>query len=142
MSDELKHLYDAHTAEQSRYIYFLLGATGAALGYALQKLDASTYGLPVWLGLFASGAWLLSFLFGCKLIISLQHIRYCNYELIRAQKKGYSSKVIKAAYAAIDANNNRVNFFSLWQFRLLAIGALLFTAWRIVVLFYGHNISP
>ena len=41
--DYLLHLNKQHAENHSKYVYFLLAATGAALGYALQKLDASTY---------------------------------------------------------------------------------------------------
>lgn len=142
MAEELNLLYSAHTTEQSRYIYFMLGATGAALGYALQKLDASTYNVLVWFGLLAILFWLLSFLSGIKVIISLQNIRYCNYELIRAQKRKNSDKVIEAATIAIESNNKWVNCLSLWQFRLLALGAFFFTAWRVIDLFCAHSIVP
>lgn len=142
MSEELIHLNRIHAEEHSKYVYFLLAATGAALGYALQKLDGSTYSPSVWLALLAIASWLLSFLFGCKHITAIKAAIFCNYELLTLKRNVHSDMLFEAAYAAIQSNNARANLFFNWQFRLLAIGVVLFTAWRIVLLFHAPGTAP
>lgn len=142
MSEELRHLNRLHAEEHSKYVYFLLAATGAALGYALQKLDDSTYSPSAWLGLLAISSWLLSFLFGCKHITAIKAAIFCNYELLQIRRKSGSERLVEAAYAAIESVNVQANSFFNWQFRLLALGVVLFTTWRVFLLFCPPGGAP
>lgn len=134
MSNELSNLYRVHAEEHSKYVYFILAATGAALGYALQKLDASTFTPSIWLGLAAIAAWLLSFLVGCKHITARQTVLFCNYQMLRLQKKSGPPEVFEAAVDAFNVSDERATRLHKWQFWLLALGVVLFIAWRVVVL--------
>src|SRR5690606_13658826 len=116
MPDDLLHLHRAHADGHSKYVYFLLAATGAALGYALTKLDASVPSGPVWLGLAAIVGWLASFLFGCLHISKIQATIFSNYQLLQLQHGSHPmqpNSIEELAIAqsvtkqAIEAKNNR-----------------------------------
>jgi hypothetical protein len=142
MSEELRHLNRIYAEEHSKYVYFLLAATGAALGYALQKLDSATYNPLVWFGLVSIASWLLSFLFGCKHLIAIKVAIFCNYELLKLDRSVHSHKLFEVTYAAIQSSNEKANSFFNWQFRLLAFGVVTFTAWRVALLFYVPGTAP
>ena len=136
MSEELIHLNRTYAEEHSKYVYFLLAATGAALGYALQKLDGATYSPSVWLGLVSIASWLLSFLFGCKHLLAFKAAIFCNYEMLKLDRAKDPQQFFEAAITAIESNNGKASSFFNWQFRLLGLGVVTFTAWRVVLLFH------
>jgi|ThiBioDrversion2_2_1062182.scaffolds.fasta_scaffold40089_1 hypothetical protein len=138
---DLRELYRLHSDGQSKYVYFLLAATGAALGYGLQKLD----GLPIswWVapGLLALAFWLASFFCGCKRITWVHSAIYANYALLQLKHGLHPEQPAhpQAAQAAADGtrsaverNTNRARTYQRLQFRLLALGVALFVAWRII----------
>lgn len=144
MSDELLHLYRAHAEGHSKYVYFLLAATGAALGYALNKLDASAASGPVWLGLAAIVSWLASFLFGCLHIGKVQATIFSNYQLLQLKHGSHpmqprSAEELEIAKRvtreAVEAKNQTAQTYFQFQSWLLAIGVVLFAAWRVALLF-------
>lgn len=143
MSDDLLHLNRTHAEGHSKYVYFLLAATGAALGYALQKLDSSTLNMQVWFGLAAIACWLISFLCGCRHITTIQSTILSNYQLLQLQQGSHpmqprSQEERQIAWSvtanAIESKNNRAQLFFRLQFWLLAIGVMLFATWRVLVL--------
>jgi hypothetical protein len=145
MSDDsyLLHLNRTHAEGHSKYVYFLLAATGAALGYALQKLDNSTLNWQVWFGLIAIAAWLVSFFCGCRHITTIQSAINSNYQLIQLQQGNHpmqpqSHEEMQIAWQvttkALDSKNSKAQLFFRLQFWLLAIGVLLFATWRVLVL--------
>ncbi|MCR6686073.1 hypothetical protein [Pseudoxanthomonas sp.] len=147
MSDKLIHLNRVHADGHSKYVYFLLAATGAALGYALGKLDSTPVDCTVWLGLAAIASWLLSFWLGCKHVTSIQSAIWLNAEVLQLEEGTHPNQpssmeataIAKAAAAsALEARNNRAAALFNWQFKTLALGVLLFTAWRVVFLLGGH----
>lgn len=151
MSDELIHLNRVHADGHSKYVYFLLAATGAALGYALQKLDDATLDWTVWLGLGAIACWLLSFLLGCKHVTTIQSAIDTNFQLLQLTNGSHpaqpsSKEELAIAWAAgkqaLTSQNDRAKSFFDWQFRLLALGAFLFTGWRVLALFGVASSAP
>jgi hypothetical protein len=140
-----------HADGHSKYVYFLLAATGAGLGYALQKLDAAAVDWTVWFGLGAIGRWLLSFLLGCKHITRIQSAINTNFQLLQLSEGSHpeqpsSQEALAIAWAAgneaLTSQNKRAKLFFDWQFRLLGFGAALFTAWRVLVLFGFAGNAP
>ncbi|WP_146092597.1 hypothetical protein [Xanthomonas arboricola] len=144
MSDQLLHLNRAHLDGQSKYTYFLLAATGAALGYALQKIDGSTFHWTVYFGLAAVGSWLVSFLLGCMHLTSIQSALGKNFEYLQFRKGSHPTQPLppqlitmacEALLTGIHRANSRAHRAYQWQFRFLATGVLSFVAWRILILF-------
>ena len=142
MADEtLLHLNRLHADSQSKYVYFLLAAAGASLGYGLQKLDGVALTWWVSPGLFALALWLLSLFSGCKHVTSVQSTMHSNYLLLQlqggshpAQPRGAQETQIAldiTRQAIKDKNGTARTYFTL-QFWLLSFGVLFFTAWRVL----------
>ena len=151
MSDELIHLNKLHAEGHSKYVYFLLAATGAAFGYALQKLDSSVFNCQVWFGLAAIACWLVSLFCGCKHITTIQLAILSNSHLLQLQQGNHpmqpnSQQGLEIAWKitseALESKNNRAQLFFRLQFWLLAIGVLLFSTWRVVVLIGTAHSAP
>ena len=148
---DLLHLNRVHADGHSKYVYFLLAATGAALGYGLQKLDGSVLSWHVWLGLAAISAWLLSFFCGCKHKTAIQSAISSNYQLLQLQNGNHpaqpqSEEEMRIAWAvttnALESKNNKAQLLFNLQFWLLSAGILLFAIWRITVLFNAPQGAP
>ncbi|MCR6663809.1 MAG: hypothetical protein NVV60_11875 [Luteimonas sp.] len=138
---ELRELHRLHSDGQSKYTYFLLAAAGAAMGYALQKLDGLALSWDVSLGLIAVAFWLASFLCGCKRISWVHSSIYANYALLQLQhglhpEQPPHPQALQAAMAgtqsAIKRNAGTARIYYRLQFWLLALGVVAFIAWRIV----------
>jgi hypothetical protein len=143
MSDDLLQLNRQHAEGHSKYVYFLLAATGAALGYALQKLDGATYDSQVWFGLVAIACWLVSFFCGCKHVTTIQSVIMSNFQMLQLQHGSHpmqpqSQAEMKIAWevttSALESKNNTAQLFFRLQFWLLAVGVLLFATWRVLLL--------
>jgi hypothetical protein len=153
MSDNsnFQHLHRIYSDGHSKYVYFLLAATGAALAYALQKLDNSTLNWQVWFGLSSIVSWLLSFFCGCKHITAIQSAILLNTDLLQLQQGNHpmqpqSAQEMQIAWEvtnrALDKKNNRAQMLFRIQFWLLAGGVLLFSMWRVLVLFGQSQGAP
>jgi hypothetical protein len=141
MSDELIHLNKLHA--DGKYVYFLLAATGAALGYALQKLDSSTFNNHVWFGLSAIACWISSLFLGCKHITTVQSVILSNSHLLQLQQGNHpmqpqSAQEMEIAWRvtnkALERKNSRAQLLFRLQFWSLAVGVLLFATWRVLIL--------
>jgi hypothetical protein len=151
MSDELLHLNKLHADGHSKYVYFLLAATGAALGYALQKLDTSTFNCQVLFGLAAITCWLVSLFYGCKHITTIQSAILSNSHLLQLQQGNHPMQpdsregfeiAWKITSNSLESKNNRAQLFFRLQFWSLAIGVLLFATWRVVILVGAAQSAP
>jgi hypothetical protein len=134
-------LYKQHQASQDKYTYFLLAASGAAIGFAIQKTDGlllSWWLAPVGLAIICWGA---SFFCGCKNIVWVQTSIYANSTLLQL-KAGthpeqppypeYTKVAISGVRSALDSNIKKAQSFGAWQFRLLIAGAISFIGWRVL----------
>ncbi|KIQ22931.1 hypothetical protein RT95_12530 [Xanthomonas campestris] len=151
MSDELIHLNKIHADGHSKYVYFLLAATGAALGYALQKIDGSTYSCQVWFGLSAIGCWILSFFFGCMHVTAIQSVILSNSHLLQLQQGNHpmqprTQQEMEFAWRitndALESKNNRAQLLLRLHFWLLATRVFFFTTWRVLVLMVTAQSAP
>jgi hypothetical protein len=133
-----------HAENESKYVYFLLGATGAALGYALQKLDGVAFSWWSAPAVAALVFWLSSFYCGCRRIVWVQAAIRANYSLLQLKSGQHpeqppdNPQLLQAALngtsAAIKHNTNRATLFFNLQFALLATGVLFFTVWRLLAM--------
>jgi hypothetical protein len=138
---ELLELYKQHAAGEDKYTYFLLAAAAAALAFAFQKTEGAK--LSWWLLPVAAAAlcWGLSFFFGCKHLTWVQSALYSNYALLQL-KAGvhpeqpphpeYVAAALSGVLSALKSNADRAQFFAVWQFRALVLGAAFFIAWRVI----------
>jgi hypothetical protein len=141
LDDGLAELHRIHTAAQDKYTYFLLAAAGAAIAFAVQKTEdmpLSWWLLPV---AGATLAWAASFYCGCKKLSWVGAATSANYILLQLRagfhpKQPTHHQLLEAAKKdtlfAVTSNIEKAQFYSLWQFRLIILGAVLFIAWRIL----------
>ncbi|WP_446811240.1 hypothetical protein ACH50O_06670 [Methylomonas sp. 2BW1-5-20] len=137
---DLLELHRQHQAGQEKYTYFLLTAAGAAIGFAVQKADGMT--LSWWLSPAALAIlfWGISFYFGCKNLIWVQTYIYSNYSLLQLMLGAHPDQpphpeltdiAISDVRKAISHNVGKAQFYGIWQFRMLIVGALFFIGWRL-----------
>lgn len=92
VDDVISELRKSHQIGQEKYIYFLLAAAGAAIGFAVQKTDGlvlTWWLLPVGI---ATVCWGFSFYFGCKTIIWVQTSISANYNLLMLKQGNHSEQ--------------------------------------------------
>ncbi|MFZ1081826.1 MAG: hypothetical protein WAO19_07865 [Candidatus Kryptoniota bacterium] len=142
MADDIStEIYKSLRAAQEKYDYFLLAASGAAIGFAMtQTRTASISWSQIPLG-FAVVCWGLSFFFGCRHLQYVASSLYANFELTKVQNgsnplSGTDPQRIQAASEgirkAIQSNSDRSNCLARLQFRLLVAGAICYIAWHIL----------
>ncbi|MBH1605137.1 hypothetical protein [uncultured Stenotrophomonas sp.] len=139
-ADAEKTLIAQYVEAEQKHAYFLLGATGAAVGFVVQKLDGQRFDLPGSVLLIAAGSLLLSLLLGIRFLDHANRARHANVKWLQLQKefkpqdakqkKAYDALVSKLD-AKIDTENAKAGSCKMWQFRALFLGALLLVAWRV-----------
>ena len=138
---ELMEIHKQHRTGQDKYTYFLLAVTASAVAFSVQK----TSGLVLSWSLLPLGiavlTWGTSFYFGCKNLTWVQTSIYANYSLLQLQKGVHPGQpdhpqVLEAAIngvsSALERNIKAAQFYMIWQFRLLILGAIFFLSWHIV----------
>lgn len=142
MADQdILEIHKQHRTGQDKYTYFLLAVTASAVAFAVQKTSDITITWSLFpLGL-AVLLWGISFFFGCKNLLWVQTSIYSNYSLLQLQKGVHPEQpdhpqMLEAAIAgvrsALESNVNNVQFYGVWQFRLLIAGAVFFLAWHVL----------
>ena len=145
MADEnLREIYRALREAQTRYTYFLLAASGAAVGLAVNQTQNAVLAwrqLPLAV---AAVMWGLSFFFGCRHLAYVSSSLYSNAELLRVENGGHPEvgqhpQMIAAASEgirrALESNANRANRYGHWQFRSLITGGLFYVAWHVTQMY-------
>jgi hypothetical protein len=142
---EILEIFNLHHSNQKRYIYFLLAVNAAAIGFTVQKLE--NYYLSWWLLPVACAiiTWGISFYFGCKTINWVQAALYANYNLLRLKNGTHPEQpnhpqlaqaAIEGVDNALNDNAKKTDFYGVWQFRTLILGAVLFIIWQILELIH------
>lgn len=144
MSDNALEVYRALREGQNRYTYFLLAATGAAIGFALTQTHGSALALtqaPLGVAVFS---WGISFFLGCMHVAYVNSTLYANFSLIKVQAGeqpgvGTNPYFMEAASEgirqAITSNSDRADFYGHWQFRALIIGSVMYIAWHVLEMY-------
>ncbi|MBI3609501.1 MAG: hypothetical protein HY204_02225 [Nitrospirae bacterium] len=141
---DLLEIYKQHHMGEEKYTYFLLAIAASAVAFAVQK----TTGLKLdwWLTLAALAAlsWGASFFFGCKNLMWIQTAVYANSNLLSLELGAHPNQpshpqllaaAVSGVEKALDHNITRAQFYAVWQFRLLIIGAVFFIAWHILEMY-------
>lgn len=85
MSEEIREVYRQLRLAQEKYVYFLLAAAGAAIGFALSQTHDSVLSrsqLPLGAAVLC---WGLSFFFGCRHLAYVSSTLYANAELLKVE---------------------------------------------------------
>jgi len=124
---------------RQRYVYFILTATGACIGFAVtQSRDAHVSLQMIPLAL-AAIAWAMSFFLGCRALywkpVSIAH----NIELLKARsgRNPVAGNHVEAIRIAVDTFTKNfdqaMSKFAIYvrlQFALFVVGSVLFLAWH------------
>ncbi|MFL0336849.1 hypothetical protein [Stenotrophomonas maltophilia] len=142
IADAEKTLLGHYVEAQQKHGYFLLGATGAALGFVVQKLEGQRFDLPGWVLLIAAASLLLSFLFGLWFLDHANNARHANVKWIQLQtevgpqignQNAYNAE-LRRLDAKIDTENEKAGKNKDRQFVALFLGALLLVTWRVLTM--------
>jgi hypothetical protein len=152
MSEEnQREVYRVHSEAQSKYVYFLLGAIGACIAFAVNQTHEAKL---VWSQLPLAGAvlcWLLSFISGCIHLQFLATNTLANFELLRIAdgvhpEVGWNPEARAAASEgirdAMKSNARVVVSAARWQFRLLVAGAVLYIVWHVIEMWLRTAAMP
>ena len=136
-----KDLYAMHRSIQDKYTSFLLAITASAIAFSIQKTDSLKISwslIPIG---FAVLFWCVSFYCGCKNLIWVQVTLYANYALVQLSEGNHpdqpanpamSQAAKEGAANAMVENASRARFYSIFQYRFLIAGAILFLIWHIL----------
>lgn len=129
---------------RTKFTYFLLATTGAALGFVVQKLDAVSLDFPLFWWKCALSALIGSFVAGCALVL-------CRQDLLGIAIQWRDAEEEKDVNAC-DAKRKKYRrltllrkFLEQLQPHLLMAGVLAFTYWRMQLLvspFYASPCTP
>jgi len=143
IADAEKTLLGHYVEAEQKHAYFLLGATGAALGFVVQKLEGQRFEIAGCVLLIAAGSLLLSFLFGIWFLDQANKARHANIKLLQLQsevhpqdgqqRSAYNAQV-KKQDLKIDTANAKAGKNKRRQFRALFTGALLLVLWRVLTM--------
>ncbi|WP_454875299.1 hypothetical protein [Paraburkholderia xenovorans] len=116
---------------REKYTYFLLTASGACIGYAVEKVADFSLG---WKSIFLTLsliAWGISFWFGCRAVKRSEYgLRYNHAYLTVAR-----SPTDKIALDSLMSDEARASASSSrWQFRFFVAGGVAFVLWRLLEL--------
>jgi len=140
---EFLDLRKQHNDMFDKYAYFLLAATGAAIGFGLQKLDGLSPGWDSAVCVAAVGLWVLSFYFGLRRIETVMVVVQINAELAMFLTPEMEAQMTDAQVERTEKDASRqLTIFNRKnarlmkaQFSLLIAGAVFFMAWRIMQMF-------
>lgn len=141
MTDYKKLAEDLERRQNERavkYVYFLLAATGAGLGFAVQKLDGQTFDLPGLLCLGGAASWLISLILGClslehEVLMTAESVSLADYYGDTAgTEKGPDPQEVARLRNQYVKHSDKAHGCQQWQVRMLILGAVLLVAWRMV----------
>jgi hypothetical protein len=137
-SDTTLELYKRYATEQDKYVYFLLPAAGAGIGFVVQRTDGALLTLPQCAAGLAVLFWGLSFWSGCRHIRARLLTVYNNMTLNQLYDGNHPMQPPPELFEAIVANTNasfdkatrRAARSGRWQFAFLVAGAIALVVWR------------
>ncbi len=135
-----EEIYKQHSDSQSRFAYFLLGAAGSAVAFAVhQTKDDALSLLHIPLGV-AVVAWSASFMLGLRYLGYRQVLMSANLEMLKLQDGTHHlgpqgvvvPEYVEIARKACDEINEKAGARARWQQRFLVVGALAFIAGHVL----------
>jgi hypothetical protein len=132
-------MFFQYRKDQDKYSYFLLAAAGSALAFAVQKTAGLTLRWNMIVLAAAALAWILSFYFGCRRLLTSQESLRVNYSYFQMgeqiermfkllpEYKEARDKILEE----VQGLNNEAARYSSRQFQWLIVGAVLFIIWHV-----------
>lgn len=129
LKDDLNLLAARLSDELSKYIYFLLAASGAAIAYALEQVEGKVLSKELVLVILALFAWCGSFYFGVR------HLHLNRQRMIENANALLEEETFQEMQKRLFPIIERMEKASHKQYVLFVIGVFLYISWRVVVLF-------
>jgi hypothetical protein len=125
-----------HRTALEKYIYFLLAAAGAAIGFALNQTHDAVFS---WSKLPLAAAvlcWGMSFFFGCRQLVETMGMAREEVQIIKLKAGELrdfppAPELVDAILKQFDAKIKRSSRFAKLQFGFLIAGAILYIAWHV-----------
>lgn len=129
-------IYRQHRQAQDKYVYFLLAAAGASIGFALNQTKDLALGVSqAPLGL-AVLLWSISFIAGCRKLIRTELALSANIDLLKVQQGGFHPAEAEAAAhavrTAIDRYNEAMVFWHTVQLWAFVSGGVSYIGWHVL----------
>ncbi len=137
MPDQAKlELYKGHKDAEEKYVYFLLAAAGAAIGFAITQTQSAQIGYTKVILLGAVILWGLSFYCGCNHIWESVNILQRNYQILRIREGSHPQfpndpRFVEAISADLETQSQKSGRHSARQFKFLIAGAVLYVCWHV-----------
>lgn len=129
MKEDLNSLGARLAEELSKYIYFLLAASGAAIAYALEQAEGKVLSKDLILLILSLLAWCSSFYFGVR------HLRLHRQHMIENAKALLAVETFEQMKKRLEPFIVEMEQASNLQYVLFIAGVFLYISWRVVVLF-------
>jgi len=128
LKDDLDSLTQRFAEELSKYIYFLLAASGAAIAYALDQADGKALTKDLILLVLALLGWCGSFYFGVR------HLRLFRQHMIENAKAHLADETFEQMQTRLEPFVVKMEGASNLQHLLFIGGVFLYISWRVVAL--------
>jgi hypothetical protein len=141
MSDDgTLELLRAHRATKEKYIYFLLAAAGAGIGFAVNKTRDASLSWSM-MPLAASVAcWGLSFYFGCRQATEVAALLYENYNFLRLKSGELAEipphpQVVADIWGLVEKRFKNSGRYGNRQFEFLIADAVFYIGWHVLEMY-------
>ncbi|WP_445367401.1 hypothetical protein ACH5Y9_20555 [Methylomonas sp. BW4-1] len=129
MKEDLNLLGARLAEELSKYIYFLLAASGAAIAYALEQMEGKVLSKDLILVILALLAWCGSFYFGVR------HLHLHRQHMIENAKAFLAEETFQQMQKRLEPFVEKMERASNLQYVLFIIGVFFYILWRVFTLF-------
>ncbi len=132
-------LFRTIAAAQDKYTYFMLAATGAALGFALTQTRDAAWVLDLIPLAMAAACWVASFYCGSRNILLRSATLFANINLLQVNRGARGIALpnpaergpqMQGIAKAMHDNASLAAKHATWQFRLFVAGAALYIVWH------------
>jgi hypothetical protein len=137
-SETTLELYKRYATEQDKYVYFLLAAAGAGIGFVVQRTDGALLAWPQCAAGLAVLLWGLSFWLGCRHIRARLLTVHNNMTLTQLYDGNHPMQpphelfefAVANTNASFDSATRKASKSGRWQFVFLVAGAVALVVWR------------
>lgn len=130
------------TDMRTKYVYFLLAAVGASIGFAITQSKGIKFNLWALPLAVAIGLWALSFIFGCRYLHNNSNAFARRASLVELETSGTSIfnnlnhrmnliENLSELVQSIEASTTRLYRYQFWSF---VLGALSFIVWHAIMI--------
>ena len=140
IKDTLKNLSNLQNQAQTKYTYYLLSVSAAAIAFAVHKTSGSALSwtqIPLGSAVFF---WCLSFYYGCKTAQYDIEFININWKLVSLSDPDFSdlpktADSFQHGKDLLDTKGRDIDRSKKYQFGFIIAGALMFIFWHIIEMY-------